>query len=261
MTSPEVESDAAGMSAVSKAMRVVTALVETGELTAAELAHSLDEPITTVYRMLGNLEAIGWIERDSKRGGTIKLGIDLVAIGQSVEEALDSRQTALAALARINEATHETSYLCVRDGNRAACIERIDGRYTRTEELRIGGSLPLHQGAGPRAILAFEPAPFQVSYLDALASAQLNPMSEADLSRLAAELRRTKAAGIAISDGDVTPGVYSVAAPVFSHRDEVIGSITISSLRAGNSARLEEYNELVQQEANTVSAQLGHREA
>lgn len=260
MSSTDAVGDATGMSAVSKAMRVLTALTETGELTAAELASTLDEPVTTVYRMLGNLEAIGWIERESKRGGSVRLGIDLVAVGQAVEESLDSRQSAHAALTRINDATHETSYLCVRDGNRAACIERIDGRYTRTEELPIGGSLPLHQGAGPRAILAFESPAFQERYLGALASAQLNPMNHADLARLTAELRRTRETGIAVSDGDVTPGIYSVAAPVFSHRDEVIGSITLSSLRAGNDARFGEYDELVRREASTVSIQLGHRE-
>ncbi|GGF36277.1 IclR family transcriptional regulator [Subtercola lobariae] len=260
MSSIEVAADATGMSAVSKAMRVLTALAHTGELTAAELAAALDEPITTVYRMLSNLEAIGWIERENKRGGVVRLGIDLVAVGESVEESLDSRQTAFAALSRINEQTHETSYLCVRDGNRAACIERIDGRYTRTAELPIGGSLPLHQGAGPRAILAFEPEVFQERYLSALASAQLNPMNEADLGRLTAELRQARRTGIAISDGDVTPGIYSVAAPIFNHRAEVVGSITLSSLRAGSDARFEEYDQLIRSEARTISTQLGHQE-
>lgn len=260
MSSTEAAADPAGMTAVSKAMRVLSTLAESGEHTATELAEALDEPVTSVYRMLGNLEAIGWIEREGRRGGAVRLGIDLVAIGQAVEEALDSRQSAHAALTRLNDTTHETSYLCVRDGNRAACIERIDGRYTRTAELPIGGSLPLHHGAGPRAILAFEPEEFQQRYLSALASAQLNPMGEADLARLATELRRTRERGIAVSDGDATPGVYSVAAPVISHRGEVVGSITLSGLRAGNDARLAEYDQLVRDEARRVSLELGHKE-
>lgn len=254
------DSSSGGMSAISKTMRALSTLAQRGELTPIELAAALSEPVPTVYRMLANLEAIGWIEREAKRGGVVRLGIDLVAVGQSVEESLDARQFALAALARLNDRTHETSYLCVRDGSRAACIERIDGRYIRTAELPIGGSLPLHQGAGPKAILAFESDAFQQRYLNALASAQLNPMRETELSQLAVELRTTRDRGLAISDGDVTPGIYSVAAPVLSHRGEVIGSITLSGLNSGRDAHRAEYNELVRTEARTVSSQLGLRE-
>ncbi|WP_426321717.1 IclR family transcriptional regulator [Microbacterium sp. E-13] len=260
MAQPTTDGDSTGMSAVTKATRVLECLAERGELTAAELAGGLDEPITTIYRMLGNLESIGWIERGDRKGAPVRLGIDLVAIGQAVESSLDLRAAARLSLARLAEETAETVYLCVPDGQRAVCIERVDGKYTRTAELTIGGSLPLHQGAGPKAILAFSPADVRENYIRALRASQSNPITEPQATGLERELASIRAAGIVESDGDITPGVFSTAAPVMDHRGEVIASITLSALKAENDARDREFGKLVRREAATVSTTLGYHD-
>lgn len=261
MAQPTTESDNSGMSAVSKATRVLECLATGGEMTAGELAGTLGEPITTVYRMLGNLESIGWIERGDRKGAPVRLGIDLVGIGQAVESLLDLRAAARLSLARLAEETAETSYLCVPDGTRGVCIERVDGKFTRTAELSIGGSLPLHHGAGPKAILAFSPPDVQASYLRALRDSQFNPLTGPEAARLEAELASIRAAGIVESDGDITPGVFSVAAPVVDHRGQVIASVTLSALTSDDESRRLDFERLVRREAVAISTTLGHHDA
>lgn len=261
MAQPTSDSDNAGMSAVSKATRVLECLASGGEMTAGELAGTLGEPITTVYRMLSNLEAIGWIERGDRKGSRIRLGIDLVGIGQAVESLLDLRVAARLSLARLAEETAETVYLCVPDGTRGVCIERVDGKFTRTAELPIGGSLPLHHGAGPKAILAFLPSSDQDAYLRALRESQFNPLTGPEALRLETELASIRAAGVVESEGEITPGVFSVAAPVLDHRDQVIASITLSALTPDEESRRSEFARLVRHEASTISTTLGHRDA
>jgi DNA-binding IclR family transcriptional regulator len=251
----------AGLSALRKATRVLEALAERGSLTAGELSEILDEPVTTVYRMLTNLGAAGWIERDGRKGSPVRLGVDLIAIGQAVEDALDVRAIARAGLQRLSASTSETAYFCVRDGHRAACIESVDGLQTRTAELPIGGSLPLHQGAGPRAILAHLPETFRQRYIAALQSFGANPATGAQVRELGSELDAIRSAGYAITDGDVLPGVYSCAAPVRDHRGDVIGSISLSGLSSRTEPLRLEFGSLVRQEALLVSAELGHRDA
>ena len=261
MTKLTMDGDSAGMSAVTKANRVLDQLAAHGELTAAELAQRLGEPITTVYRMLGNLGAIGWIERGDRKGAPVRLGIDLIAIGQSVESALDLRAAARASLSRLSEATSETALLCVPDGQRGVCIERVDGKFTRTAELSIGASMPLHQGAGPRVILAFSRDDVRDAYLDTLRASQSNPITEPDASRLEAELTAIRSAGYAESDGEITEGVLSVAAPVFDHRGEVIASITLSALKAQSDMHSLGFDGLVREEAALISTALGYHDA
>ena len=259
MAQPVTDGDSTGMSAVNKATRVLDCLAAGGEMTAAELAGSLGEPITTVYRMLSNLESIGWIERGARKGAPVRLGIDLVSIGQAVESSLDLRAAARISLGRLAEETSETAYLCVPDGQRGVCLERVDGKYTRTAELSIGGSLPLHRGAGPKAILAFSSPDMQESYLRALRGSQSNPMTGPEAARLESELAAIRKAGIVEYDGDITPGVYSIAAPVVDHRGEVIASVTLSALSSDDPDRRRVFDRMVRQEASLISTTLGYR--
>src|SRR5207244_10669190 len=91
------------------------------------------------------------------RPGTYRLGWRLLRLGSAVIARLDERQAALPVMERIHERTGETVFLCVRRGDDAVCIERLDGLRVQSLMLRLGGSLPLHLGAGPRTLLAWEP--------------------------------------------------------------------------------------------------------
>jgi DNA-binding IclR family transcriptional regulator len=62
-----------------------------------------------------------------------------------------------------------------------------------------------------------------------------------------------------VSDGDVTPGIAALGAPVFNHRGEVQGALSLSGLRGQvlNPANLDATVELVRHAAGKASAALG----
>jgi len=62
-----------------------------------------------------------------------------------------------------------------------------------------------------------------------------------------------------VSDGDVTPGIAALGAPVFNHRGEVVGALSISGLRVqvlGPEVRTRNIKLLVEA-ADAASARLG----
>jgi DNA-binding IclR family transcriptional regulator len=249
--------DGVGMSVISKMARVFTALSRSPELSVAQLATALDEPATSIYRIIGHLEAIGWVEKSPRRG-QYRLGLDLASIAAAVESSLDIRQLASPVLAGLNAQTHESAYLCVPHERRAVCIERFDGVFIQASELPLGGSLPLHRGAGSLAILAFEPDHVRREYIAALSRADANPFTEADVLTLEETLARVRATGVALSEGDVTPGISTAAAPVFDHRGTVVGSISLSGLRSRVQAIGIDFGPLVSEASRRVSAGLGY---
>ena len=251
------DADAAGMSVIAKTMRVFTVLSQSSDLTVAQLCAALDEPASSVYRIIRHLESVGWLEKGPQRG-QYRLGIDLVAIAQAVESSLDIRQVASPVLAALNAQTQESAYLCVPHERRAVCIERVDGAFIQAAELPVGGSLPLHRGAGSLAILAFEPDGVRREYIAALSNADANPFTEADVLTLRDRIERVRTSGVALSDGDVTPGISTAAAPVFDHRGTVIGSISVSGLRSRVEANQIDFGVLVAQAGRRVSADLGY---
>src|SRR5712691_5350936 len=215
---------------LAKAVLLLEALAEEREATPRELSEALHEPRTTVYRLLTGLQALDMVEAGS-RAGTYRLGWRLLRLGSAVIERLDERQAALPAMERIHERTGETVFLCVRRGDDAVCIERLDGLRVQSLALRLGGSLPLHLGAGPRALLAWGPRGEWDAYVERRELEAMTDRSPTTQDALFAELERSLKQGYAVSDEDVTPGIASLGAPVFDYTGRVRAAVSIGGMR------------------------------
>src|SRR3954470_6206952 len=229
---------AAPVAVLAKAVAVLDHVAAEGETTPARLAGLTVEPRSTVYRLLASLQELGLIE-PGRRRGTYVLGIKLFRFGSTIMSRFDERQAALPVMERINEELGETTFLCVRRGYEAVCIERIDGsRVTLlalalggSPPLPLGGSLPLHAGAVARAILAFEPREFWDEYVEHHGVEVFTPKTPASPEALFAELEATRERGYAISDEDVTPGIAAIGAPIFDHTGRVRAGLSLGGVR------------------------------
>ena len=218
-------------SLVVKAGALMEALAQERIATSARLTELIDEPVSSVYRMLATLADIGWVEQIGHRG-PYRIGGKMLSLASDLTRHLDIRRAALPVLKRIHEATGETTFLCVRHGTRAVCIERIDGVRVNSRVLRLGRSLPLHVGAAPRALLAFEDREGWEEYA-AIATLTENLGHDISRSALYAELEDIRTAGFVVSDNTVTPGIAAVGAPIFDSRGAVAASLSVSGLRDG----------------------------
>ena len=137
-SSPTPAARPGGVAVLVKAMGLIDALADRGELTPAQLAEVLDEPRSTVYRLLATLQDLEFVEPGHRRG-TYRLGLKLFALGSTVVERYDERAAAHPVMQRLHDETGETVFLCVRREHQAVCIERIDGLRVALLELRLGG--------------------------------------------------------------------------------------------------------------------------
>ena len=215
-----------------KAARLLDLLAERGELTVQELADSVEEPRSSIYRLLAGLREIDLVEPGSRRG-TYRLGLKLLRLSGAVVSRFDERRAALPVMERLHEHTEETVFLSIPRGREAVCIERIDGRWVQSMALTLGGGLPLHIGAGPRTLLAFMG---RDAWMEYIASGELNPLtadSLTDPDRLIADLERTVAQGYAVSDGDVVVGMAALGAPIFDYRGQLRAALSFSGPKPG----------------------------
>lgn len=247
--------------ALAKAVHLLDVLAEEREATPRQLAELLDEPRTTTYRLLRSLEALDLIEAGSQPGA-YRLGWKLMRLGAAVVERLDERQAALPVMERVHERVGETVFLVVRRNWDAVCIERIEGLRVQSLALRLGGSLPLHVGAGPRALLAWEPREVWEEYV---VSGQLSALTEKTPTTRAAlfrELEETRRQGYVVSDEDVTHGIASLGAPIFDYTGHVRAALSIGGLKSFvlGDAR-DEFVELIVAGAQEISSLLGHSPA
>ena len=218
-----------GMQSVVKTFAVIEALVERGEATAAELAEIVNEPRSSVYRMLRTLEGLELVESGSRRG-VFRAGVGLVRLGGSVLTRFDERTVTMPVLESLRAKTKETVHLSVRRGYQAVFIERLHGERTHSLAISLGGTLPLHVGASPRALLAFEPRSFWDEYFAATPVEPWTHRAPANEAAVRELLEETLVAGVSISDEDVVLGVATVAAPVLDHRGKARAAIAFNLL-------------------------------
>lgn len=249
---------AAGLEILAKADAVVQLLEQRGELTAAAIAAEVGEPVSSTYRLLTNLGAIGWVDPGSRRG-QFRLGVYFMRVGGRLEDRISVRDASVPSLKSLLASTNATSFLCLRRGTRAVCVERFEGRDVRSLALALGDSLPLYLGAAPVALFASLPEGERKAVIDQFDAMRASDPSIPNRDELERIVERTRERGYSISDGDVTPGIASLGAAVYNHRGEVEAAVSISGLRTTVLSDVVPTVDLVLEAALTTSRALGYR--
>lgn len=226
----EPASTARSASVVAKAGALMAVLEAEGAVTSGRLTELLGEPVSSVFRMLGTLMEEGWVEQAETRG-VYRVGLRILAISHTLLRRMDIRKVAAPVMAEIHEHTGETTFLCIRRGNRAVCIERIDGVRVNSRVLQLGKSLPLHMGAAPRALLAFSGREMWDEYASVVDGTGETWQGVSSRAEFFDRLEEACLAGYVLSDNNVTPGIAAVGVPVYDHRGDVVASLSISGLR------------------------------
>jgi DNA-binding IclR family transcriptional regulator len=242
-----------------KIVALLDHLGEHGEATAVQLASEIGEPRSTVYRLLDGLRAVGWVEPGSRRG-TYRLGLNLFRLGTLVTRRFDERAAARPVMENLHSRTEQTIFLTVRWGFEGVCIERVDGRWVQNMALQLGGSLPLHVGAGPRVLLAAADDEFVASYIAQRPLTRFTQHTITTAGELWSDVAATRTNGFAISDEDDVLGMAAVGAPIRDHEGRITATLSLSGPKP---TVLEDEREnslaLIREAADEVSRALGHR--
>ncbi len=209
-----------------KAIDVLESLA-TAPQTAAQLAERIDEPRSTVYRLLRGLALRDLVE-EADRDGVYQLGTGLFSLGSQVAKRFDAlRDNAYPVMVELNEATAQTVFLVTRSGLRGTCVERIDGQQVQVMILPRGGSVPLHGGSASRVLLAFAPPAVQEQFL-AQAEIERFTARTPDVDALRREIAEIRARGYSVSSDDVVPGIAAVGAPIRGRDGAVIAAVSVT---------------------------------
>jgi DNA-binding IclR family transcriptional regulator len=201
------------------------------EWSTTEAARAVGLPIATTHRILGALEANGYLARDhtSKR---FALGPASLQLGRRAETTLDLNRLARALLKRLADLTDETALMTVltehRDG--ALCSVRIECSHPLGLSVTPDRVLPLHAGAMQRALLAFLPDD-QITQLLQTPLQRLCHSTITDPNRLRHKIEEVRARGWAISYEETDPGVWGIAVPLINTNGEPIAALGLAGPR------------------------------
>lgn len=188
------------------------------ELTVAELAGEAGMPTSTAYRLLGQLEQHGLVQR--RAGSTVALGTRLVALGRTAEAGLRERLVypASPVMAELSREAGETVILTAACGLEAIVLHVVE---TEVHSVRLSYAIfrraPMHRGASGKVLAAYlEPAD-RARLLDAVAD-----------PRLEGELDLIRREGCAVTVADLDEGAAAVAAPILDRRGRLVAGLSIA---------------------------------
>ena len=218
-----------GVPAARQALAVLQALARApGPVPAAALARDLGIPRSTVYSLLGELYSAGFVVHlpEERRYG---LGVSAFEIGTAYMRQEPLARLARPVLARLVEAVGHSAHLAVLHGREVLYVveERAPGRPRLVTD--VGVRLPAQLTASGRAVLAgLSAAQVRALFPDESAFVERHgtgPRSPAQLRRV---LDGVRAAGYASEDGEVTPGLASVAAAVHDHTGRPVAGAAVT---------------------------------
>ncbi len=199
----------------------------TPDLGISDLARATGLSTSTVHRLLLAMQENGLIRQTARRRYAIGPLVAQLAHSGGIPAGL--RDAAMPVLRALRDETEETAAVheLLPTGQRVV-LDQVESRHQlRRTYTEFGIPVPLPLGAPGKVLLAFSPLERQVEVL-AGPLAQVLPQTITDPVVLAAQLAEIRTTGFARSMSERTPGIRSVAAPVFDFSGQVIGCLSIS---------------------------------
>lgn len=237
---------------IERAAQVLKALADAGNpMGVTEIAKRVNLGKSTVHRILASLVRVRFV-RTEPATHQYTLGHGLLQLTSGVLRGSEVSMIALPHLRVLREKTQETVTLNLRYNDQRVVVERLDTSHEIRYVAEKGWPLPLHVGAGGKAILAFMD---EAEVLGILKDANLSATAVRKLNR---DLREIRGAGTAYTLGERLPGAGSISAPVFDQEGTAIASVNVLSLESRlNAGTVPKFRRLVRAAAMTVSGELG----
>ena len=200
-------------------------------LSALEVADELGVARSTAYRYLQTLVQSQFLLEDG-RGG-FQLGMKVLQLSRLARRGFGLAEIAVPEMRALTQRFHQTVLLTRRMGDTVVCLEReeSDQQWLRLSYER-GTVMSLNAGASAQVLLAWLPDDDLHRLLDRVSLARFTDATVTDRDEFVERLHAIRAAGCAITYGEVDADAVGIAAPVFGRPDEVIAGLSVVLLRS-----------------------------
>lgn len=196
-------------------------------MTLSEVAGRTGLSRATARRFLLTLTTLGYMRNDGKY---FSLTPQVLRLGTAYLSGLGLPQIAQPHLESLSEKVGESTSVAVLDGSDIVYVARVSTRRIMTVGITVGTRFPAFATSMGRVLLAGLRDVTLDAYFRSTDLRALTEMTQHDEASLRSELARTRAAGFAVVDQELEPGLMSVAAPIVGPDNDVVAAVNISTL-------------------------------
>lgn len=217
-----------GVQAIDRAVAILRCFgPRAPELGLSEIAAQTGLSTSTVHRLLAAMQHHQLVRQTAQR--RYALGPLFVQLARSGAAPTSLRDLALGPMRALRDLADETVGLHeLRSSTERSVVAQVESRQPlRRTYTEINEPIPLPYGAPGKVLTAFLPHAAQEKLL-AGPLEQVTPTTVTDPAALHAQLAHVREQGYALSFAERTPGIRTVAAPIFDHTGQVVGCLSLS---------------------------------
>ncbi len=192
--------------------------------TLAQLAQRLDQPKTSLMRILAALVESGFaVQVPGERG--FVLGPRAVRLALGILETPHFSRASRTILARLVEATGESCNLTALEGDSMRYLERVETRHLLGLRMDVGAHVPLHCTATGKLMLAMMDKALQQEILDRVTLSAHTVRTITDRKKLEREFITIRQRRVGVDNEEFVLGMVAVAVPVLDAQGRMIAAI------------------------------------
>lgn len=219
-----------------------------------QLALETDLHPSTAHRILAAMATSGFAEK--AEGGTYRLGIRLLELGNLVKSRINIRDAAMPLMQQLHQRLGESVNLGVRQGDEIVYVERTSsGRSSVRVVHLVGARAPLHVTSAGKLYLAEDSAEAVKEYARRTGLPSYTPTSITTLPALEKELDWVRRHGVAYDREEIEQGLRCIAAPVRDDSGQLVAGLSISAPTDRHKA---DWAPVLKETADAISEAIGY---
>ncbi|WP_368652240.1 IclR family transcriptional regulator [Ornithinibacillus sp. 4-3] len=256
MSETQKNSNRYTINSIDKALDLLEILSEKS-FNLLELVEQLDQPKSSIYRMITTFEKRGYITRE-KEDGKYCLGLKMLELTKNLLEKNTLISVANAEMQKLVSKTGESVNLGVLDGNEILYVAVFEGEHQLKFTEALGSKSPIHATAIGKTLAAYLPNEQLNELLQEIEFKKITPNTITNKTEFNKELEFVREKGYALDNEEIAIGARCIAAPIFDMFGNIEAAISISGAvhRLSNEQFNEMTNEVVSS-AQSISRKLG----
>jgi len=199
---------------------------EHAELTLSDVARRAGITRAAARRFLLTLESLGYVASDAR---AFRLTPRVLELGFSYLSSLSLPEIVQPHLEALSREVDESVSAAVLDGADVVYVARVPTRRIMSVRITIGTRFPAFATSLGRVLLAGLPDGAADAALAASDLPHLTDRTLTDRSALHDELVRVREQGWSLVDGELEPGLRSIAAPLHGRDGRVVAALNVST--------------------------------
>ncbi len=232
---------------------------EVQELSLKEIAEQSGLPKPTAYRLLSSLHYCGFLikTKESEHDSKYRLGLKLLELGSLVSDQLELTQVAKPYMEELVQKVNEAVHIVIAHDEHAIYIDKVESNRAIRLYTKVGKSVPLYIGSGPKLLLAYMNDDERATVLRGPLTTLNN--EQIDKQKLVKELNDIREKGYAISVDEQDLNTTGVSYPIYNHQKKMVAALTVSGLSSYfEKDNLQYIKEETENTAEQISRSLGY---